>query len=328
MKFAVGMIGQNLYPGSQKLWWEDVSADEMARMLRRADELGFDMVRVGEHVVMQESWVDVMGPRWVDCLSALAFAAGTTKRITISSGIIVAAYHNPIALAKALATIDYLSGGRLVFATAVGHMEWEFELLGVPFADRGAILDEYVDAILELWTSERPSFTGEHVHFEGIVFDPRPRQKPHPPIWFGGHSKASARRVARVGDGWMPWGVTRRELPAMLEYIRSQPEYLDRPRKLDVFMTLFEGVADPDTHTFIEPPKVVLDRDAILEQVETLAALGVTITDADPILGWGHFGHAGSEGLPPIRSCDEYVERLEWFAEEILPAAQAIAPAA
>lgn len=325
MQFTIGMIGQSLYPGSQKLWWEEITSEEIVRMLQRADELSFDMVRVGEHVVMHEDWVEVMGPRWVDCVSTLAFVAGATKQIKVASAIIVLPYHNPIALAKALATIDYLSDGRLIFTAALGYMEWEYELLKVPFADRGAIMDEYLDAIIELWTSDRPRFDGAHVQFDGIVFDPKPKQHPHPPIWLGGHSKASARRTARVGEGWMPWGITRPQLPEMLEYIKSQPGFVERPRKLDVFMTLFEGEIDPSTHAVVAPPKVVLDRDAILEQVQVLADLGVTTTDADPILGWGEYGHEGGESLPPIRSTEEYLERLQWFAEEILPEGRQIA---
>src|SRR5580765_7739218 len=136
MQFTIGMIGQSLYPGSQKLWWEDIGSDEIVRMVQRADELGLDMVRIGEHIVMHEDWVDVMGPRWVDCVSTLAFVAGATKQIKVISGIIVLPYHNPIELAKALATIDYLSDGRLVFTAALGYMEWEYAMLKVPFAER------------------------------------------------------------------------------------------------------------------------------------------------------------------------------------------------
>jgi probable F420-dependent oxidoreductase len=260
MQFAIGMIGQSLYPGSQKLWWEDIGSDEIVRMVQRADGLGFDMVRIGEHIVMHEDWVDVMGPRWVDCVSALAFVAGATKQIKVISGIIVLPYHNPIELAKALGTIDYFSGGRLIFTAALGYMEWEYELLKVPFAERGATMDEYLDAIIELWTSDKPVFDGKYVQFNRIVFDPKPRQQPRPPIWLGGHSKASPRRAARVGEGWMPWGITRAQLPGMLESIRSQSLFAERPRKFDIFMTLFEGEIDPATTLSSHPRRLCSTR--------------------------------------------------------------------
>jgi probable F420-dependent oxidoreductase len=328
VKLNLGLLGQCLYPGNQKHWFEDITPEEVVRIVQAADELGFDHFRIGEHIVMHESWVDVMGPRWVDCTSTMAFVAGASKRIKVASAIIVLPYHNPIELAKSLSTIDYFSGGRVIFTAAPGYMEWEYELLGVPFAERGKIMDEYLDAMVELWTADKPVFEGRYVSFKDIVFDPKPTQKPHLPIWFGGHTKASARRVARLGDGWMPWGVPRAQLPELLAYVQEQPEFQARPRPIDLFATLFEGTIDPDTHDVLEPPKVLLSKDAVLEQIGELAELGVTVTDADPLLGWGVYGSEGGEEVPPIRSTEEYLERLQWIGEEILPEAARIEPKA
>src|SRR6202050_1225388 len=322
MKFNLALPGHSLYPGNELLWFKDITGEEIITIARVADDLGFDYLRVGEHIVMHESWVPVMGPRWLDSVTTLAFLAAATKRIRLASSVTVIPYHNPIKLAKQLATVDYLSGGRLNVTAAVGYMEWEYSLLKVPFGERGAITDEYLDAILELWTSEKPSFHGKYVQFQDIVFDPRPLQVPHPPLWIGGYSNAADRRVARVGDGWQPWGVSRARLQVMLEYIRSHPAFRERPRPLDVFATLFEGKINPLTHAVVEPPTVVLEPDVILEQVQTLTKVGVTVTDVDQLLGWGEFGSRGTEALPPIRCLDEYLDRLRWIAAEILPEAQ------
>jgi probable F420-dependent oxidoreductase len=324
MKFNLALPGQSLYPGNEKLWSKDITGEQMRTIARTADQLGFDYLRVGEHIVMHERWVPTMGPRWLDCIATLAFVAAATSRIRLATSVTVIPYHNPIDLAKKLATVDYLSNGRLNVTAAAGYMEWEFDLLKVPFAERGIITDEYLDAILELWCADHPNFHGKYVQFEDIAFDPKPTQKPHPPLWIGGHSKASARRVARLGDGWQPWGVPRSKLPEMIEYIQRQPEFCSRPRTLDIFSTLFEGRIDPDTHAVVEPPEVVMEPEAIIAEVTALAALGVTVTDVDALLGWGEFGGKGAEALPPIRCVTEYTDRLHWVAESIFPQARGI----
>jgi hypothetical protein len=110
----------------------------------------------------------------------------------------------------------------------------------------------------------------------------------------------------------------------MIDYIQSQPEFCNRPRALDIFSTLFEGRIDPATHTVIEPPDVVLEPEVIIAEVATLAALGVTVTDVDALLGWGEFGSRGAEAMPPIRCVTEYIDRLHWIAETIFPQALGI----
>jgi hypothetical protein len=247
---------------------------------------------------------------------------GTTTRIRVVC-LVVVPYHNAIELAKALATLDYVSGGRLVVLALVGYKPWEFELLGVPFAERGAILDEYLDAMAELWYSERPQFHGRHVEFADVVFDPRPVQRPLP-LWMGGRTRAALRRLARIGDAWISYNTPRADIPGMLEYLRAQPEFQARPRRIDVSLPLFEGRRDPMSHAIIEQPRVVLERDAILEQVETIAGLGATLTDADTVLGTGVFQNDRDDAPPPTKSFDDYLERLHWFAEEILDRARPI----
>lgn len=324
MKLNLSLVGHQLYPGGSDHWFEGIRPDEIVRIAQRADELGFDQLRVGEHFVIPRDWVPTMGSRWADCVSTLAFIAGVTRRIRVASSIIVVPYHHPLMLAKQLATVDELSGGRLDFAASVGHLEGEFALLGVPYQERGARTDEFLDAIVELWTSDEPSFEGRFVSFGDLALDPRPVQDPYPPIWIGGHTKASARRAARIGDAWMPWGVSRADLPGMMELIRAQPGFAERTRPFMLYLDLYDRVIDAKAHDVEEGVKIRLERDAVLEQIHELHALGVTHTCVDPLLGYGHWG----ADLPKVRGIEEYLERLQWVAEEILPEASKLEPAA
>jgi probable F420-dependent oxidoreductase len=133
-------------------------------------------------------------------------AARTTKLRLVTSVMVVP--HRPAVLtAKMLSTIDVLSGGRLVLGIGAGWMKEEFEAIGAPdFAQRGKVTDEYIKAFIELWTNHKPRFAGDYVRFDNIVFEPKPVQKPHPPIWVGGESGPALRRTARLGDAWYPIG--------------------------------------------------------------------------------------------------------------------------
>jgi probable F420-dependent oxidoreductase len=111
---------------------------------------------------------------------------------------------NAVVTAKMISSLDALSGGRVVFGIGAGWVAAESAALGVPFAERGAMTDEYLRAMQELWTSREPAFAGKHTQFSGLVFEPKPVQKPHPPIWVGGHSRAALRRAARFGAAWHP----------------------------------------------------------------------------------------------------------------------------
>src|SRR5205823_9581546 len=132
-----------------------------------------------------------------------------TSRLRLGTGILVMPHHNPVLLAKALATLDLISGGRLIAGFAGGYVEAEFRALGVAFKERGAITDEYLQAIRVLWTEEVPRFAGRFAAFDGIRFEPKPRQRPHPPIVIGGRGPRApprAPRFASGGDGLGPPG--------------------------------------------------------------------------------------------------------------------------
>jgi probable F420-dependent oxidoreductase len=322
MKFSVTMPGMSLYPGIGRHWWERITMDDFKRIAQAADELGYHDLHVPEHLFMTREETHEMGPRWVHSLSAAGFLLGATSQIKVVC-LVCVPYHNPIELAKAFSTLDYMSDGRVVIEALVGYKRFEFDVLRVPYAERGAIMDEYMDAMIALWTQDEPVFKGKYVDFDDMVFDPKPVQDPFP-IWMGGRTRAALRRVARLADAWISYATPRVKLREEMEYIRSQPAFLERPRDIALYAYLWEGRRDPYTHEVLEQPRVSIEPDAILEQVQLLADLGVSMTDANPALGSGVFQNDLPGAPPPTRSADDYIERLHWFAEEIMPKAEAI----
>ena len=187
-----------------------------------------------------------------------------------------------------------------------------------------SLVTKYVEAMRELWTSEDPVYHGEFVEFDDVVFEPKPVQDPLP-LWFGGRTRAALRRIARLGDGWISYATPRAQFAELIAYIKEQPEFAARPRPLETWIELFEGKRDPDTHAVIEQAKVVLEPDVVIEQLHAIAAVGATQTSLDDLLGIGKFQNDQPGAPPPVRGISEFLERLQWVAEEILPAAHAIA---
>src|SRR5262249_58432518 len=141
----------------------------------------------------------------LDELATLSFLAGRTERIKLLTSVMVVPHRQPVLAAKMLATIDVLSGGRLIVGCGVGWLQKEFEALSAPpFAERGRATDEFLNAFKMLWTHAAPQLQGRHVTFDNIMFAPKPVTKPHPPIWIGGESPQALRRAVRLGEGWDP----------------------------------------------------------------------------------------------------------------------------
>jgi probable F420-dependent oxidoreductase len=210
-----------------------------------ADELGYHVVFAAEHLIYPQEIRTPYpyGGRFpyavtdpvLDVPTTLAWVAGMTRHVRLGASVMVLPYHEPIALAKALTTIDVLSGGRLMVGVASGWLREEFDLLGVPFRERGARTDEYLAALRALWTEERVTFRGRFVRLEEAAFFPKPIQKPHPPIWIGGASAATFRRVGRVGDGWLAVPRTPAELAGDVATIRREAEAAGRdPSRIGV----------------------------------------------------------------------------------------------
>jgi probable F420-dependent oxidoreductase len=177
-----------------------------ARVARHAEEIGYESLWTGEHVVLPSPQAppSPAPPElpFLDPAAVLSYAAAVTQRIKLATGIIILPQRNPLVLAKELASVDVLSSGRLVFGIGVGYLEAEFDALGVPFENKGQRTDEYLEAILAMWTQSKPAYSARFVSFSGIDAQPRPVQKPHPPIVVGGHSAGAFRRAVRYGNGW------------------------------------------------------------------------------------------------------------------------------
>jgi probable F420-dependent oxidoreductase len=170
----------------------------------RAEQLGYDSVWVSDHVVVPHANVVNFGETIFDPLVTLGVIAGATSRVQLGTTVLIVPYRNAVVTAKMISSLDALSGGRVLFGVGAGWVAAESAALGVPFAERGAMTDEYLRAMQELWTSRAPSFAGAYTRFEGLVFEPKPAQKPHPPIWVGGHGRPSLRRAAEFGAAWHP----------------------------------------------------------------------------------------------------------------------------
>ena len=178
--------------------------DIIRRTAVRAEQLGYDSVWVSDHVVVPEANVRNFGEAVFDPLVTLGVIAGATSRVRLGTTVLIIPYRNPVVTAKAIASLDALSSGRIVVGVGAGWLPAESAVLGVPFAERGAMTDEYLAAMQELWTKRSPTFSGKYTQFSGIFCEPKPAQTPHPPIWVGGHSRAALRRTAQVGAAWHP----------------------------------------------------------------------------------------------------------------------------
>lgn len=176
-------------------WEADGDVEDIAAVARACDAAGFLYVAVCHHVAIPPAPAEAMSTQWYDPIATLGYVAATTTRTRLFTNVFVAAYQHPLTTAKAFATLDRLSGGRVIVGVGAGHVEGEFDALGVSFTGRGAIVDDALGvidhALREEWTA-------------GVGQRPRPVQQPRPPIWIGGSGRPALRRVAHLGDGWIP----------------------------------------------------------------------------------------------------------------------------
>ncbi|MCI0829617.1 MAG: TIGR03619 family F420-dependent LLM class oxidoreductase [Chloroflexi bacterium] len=193
--------------------------ERLGIIARKGEELGFDALLTGDHILVPKNIKSVYpyteggefpgspSGESMEQITLLSYIAGQTTQIRLVTSVLIVPHRNPLIAAKSLATLDVLSGGRLVVGVGVGWMREEFQALGLPpFEERGAVTDEYIRAFKVLWTEDDPSFEGKYISFDDISFLPKPVQKPHPPIWVGGESRPALRRTAELADGWYPLG--------------------------------------------------------------------------------------------------------------------------
>ena len=209
--------------------------DALVAATRAAESAGFDSVWAGEHVVLPDPQVppSPMSPQdpALDSLFALAWAAAHSTTIRLATGIVILPQRNPVVLAKEVATLDVLSGGRVMLGVGAGYLEPEFRALGANFAERGAVTDEYLEALQALWYDEHPEYHGRFVDFAGIDAHPRPLQQPIPLV-VAGHSPPAYRRAVARAHGWYGYWLTPDEVAASVAGLRGAADQVERPAGL------------------------------------------------------------------------------------------------
>jgi probable F420-dependent oxidoreductase len=246
MKFGIAFanIGPNIEP------------DRACELARSAESAGFESIWTADHIVLTAGYrstypYDPSGrlPSGEDApfpesLIWLAYVARATSTIRLATGILILPERNPVVLAKELATLDYLSSGRVTLGVGIGWLKEEFEAIGVPYERRGERLEESVGAMRALWTQECASFEGATVRFKDVYLRPQPRAGTIP-IHIGGHTEIAARRAGRIGDGFFPFGVDRGQLPGLLAIMRTAAEEAGRDASsIEVTVSSFTAVDD------------------------------------------------------------------------------------
>jgi probable F420-dependent oxidoreductase len=273
-------------------WERTAGPDELVAMAKAADDAGFFYVAVCDHVAIPERLAPAMGITWYDTVATLAMLAGVTTRVRLLSHVWVAAYRHPSQTVSSFATLDRLSNGRAILGVGAGHVPEEFAHLGVDFHRRGAILDDRIDAI-------KLGLTQAVVGGMGI--GPRPVQKPRIPIWVGGSAPASIRRAALKGDGWLPQGTPRDDMPTAVALLRDEREKagIEEPCEIGA-ITAFCYVGSPDWDcgpTLSGPP----------EQI------------AEDLRGYRDIGVSHLQVRFRSRSCAEQCDQMAAFGQEVGP---------
>jgi probable F420-dependent oxidoreductase len=229
-------------------------AEGVGAVARTAEELGFESIWVGEHPVL----IDPHAPpsplppdaELMDPVPVLAYAAAATTRIKLGTGIVILPLRNPVILAKELATVDVLSGGRLLVGIGVGYVPGEYDAIGVPFHTRGRRADEWIDALRTLWHDDQPELRGEFASFGGVQCRPRPVQPGGPPVLASGMSTAARRRAVERCQGWYGFFQDLAATEAAIEELQRLHGEVDRPPELgplEITISPLPGPIDADT---------------------------------------------------------------------------------
>ncbi len=279
---------------------------------KAAEDLGYEGVYVTDHPAPTPKYMSQGGHHDLDPPVALAVVAAVTQRLKLLTNLYILAFRKPFAAAKALATLDSVSGGRLIFGTGTGYLAPEFSALGADFEERNEHLDESLEVLKKIWTGEPVEGSGRGFEAVGNFALPTPASRPHPPIWIGGNSRRALRRVAEHGDGWLPMRVEKRmaryvhsaaietlaDLRERLEYLNEQLERVGRTGPVDVMLSpvaLGYGGAS-------------FDRGALTDELNQLSELGVN--------------HAGiTFAFPGSGALETRAQLLAWmerFAKDVI----------
>jgi probable F420-dependent oxidoreductase len=257
---------------------------------QRAEALGFESLWCGDHIVLPTAGTnqypytaDGSFPRaadvgFLETFTVLSYVAGVTQRIRLGSTVIILPYRNPIVQAKMFASLDVLSGGRVLCGVGVGWLQKEFDTLGVPYAERGPMSDEFLKIFRLLWSAEHPEFHGQYYQFDGIQFHPKPVQQPLP-IWVGGHSKRAIRRAVVYGQCWHPTRQTPEFVKAHLPYLRQEADRAERdPSHITVSLKRSLYITDiglPETVTFRSGNAMIGTTQEVIDDARRCQDIGI-----------------------------------------------------
>ena len=287
---------------------EFLEKENLLRFAHAAEAAGYDAIGFTDHPAPSQKWLDGGGHDALDPFAALSFCAAVTERIRLMPHILVLPYRNPFLLAKAVATVDVLSEGRFILGAAAGYLRSEYAALGVDFDERNELFDETLEVLRGIWSTDGFRYQGRHFRAQGQTANPKPRQKPHPPIWVGGNSRLARRRVARSAQGWMPF-----HAPARLARTTRTPVLESREdlkRLLGELWMFLDEAGRPRSEIDIHyqndrggtPGRSGFEPDLYREGLEGLAELGVT---------WCGAGVPG-DGIEPA------LEALARFGETVI----------
>ena len=275
-------------------WELDAGPAEVARVAQAADRSDFFYVAVCDHVAIPDDLAPKMGATWWDTVATLSWLAAQTTRTRLLSSVFNLSYRHPLVAAKSFATLDLLSGGRVIVGLGAGHVEREFAALGVDFAERGRLLDDGLRVLDEALTAGA---------VDGMQLEPRSVQRPRPPVWIGGGAAAAVRRAAQLADGWLPQGTPLDQMPPLVELYRRERA---------------EAGGDGDTGDigaisewlYVGTPTWDVDRHCVSGTPEQVA---------DALRQWAKVGVNHLQVRFPSRDADELVEQVERFGAEVGP---------
>jgi probable F420-dependent oxidoreductase len=285
-------------------WEKESGPEELARIARVADDADFFYLGVCDHTAIPRRLAEAMGTIWYDTTATLGWLAALTTRTHLLSHVLILAQRHPLRAAKELSTLDALSGGRLIVGVGAGHVPEEYELLTGGFDERGRHTDEAVAALARCFTEEFPELPGPRFPARDMGLAPRPVRQPRPPIWIGGSSPAAIRRTAAYGDGWLPQGTRRKDLPGQIARLRELRGELRSGAPIDIG-TIVEPIYLSSGGSGWDVPSWVLTGPAeqVAESLRELVAMGVN--------------HLQVRFM--ARSAEEFCEQTARFGAEVGP---------
>jgi probable F420-dependent oxidoreductase len=285
----------------RETWEDEAGRDELAAIARAADRSGFSYIGVCDHVAIPRDRAETMQTAWYDTVATLGWLAAITENVRLLSHVFILPYRHPLVTAKSFMTLDHLSGGRAILGVGAGHVEGEFEVLQVPFAERGAMTDEAIDVIRAAFDEEYCDVDTARYSVHGVGQQPRPDQA-HLPIWVGGSSRPALRRAADRGDGWLPQGPPPEGMAAAIQFLHERRAEKGRtgPFAIGGFaMPLYVGTPDWDLGEF--------------------AVSGSPDQLATQLREWASVGSNHMQVKLRSRSLGELVDQIETFGSEVIP---------